>query len=1130
MEEDNIENFQEQDSEDVISESDLLDVYDTQYNDLFPKILKIDEENFFRLLQEQVLITLRIINKVSDLALISYFQDFLSDRYRTDKKKITTDIEKIKKLPENELIYLDYSNCYIHCHKNLNCFHNCSNKLIYYEGFIYCLHCNKVYNEHQIKLYCNECDEIYFSKIRKNVVESNELFPVIFSKPHCEVEFNEDEIIKCLECGEELYYDLSKVKDEKYKYKRQKDGIKQIICPNCKLIYDTTEIKFNCIECNEEFMSDAKLYNDFSIYKKKILYLVHTLRKGKLAFPENFNGKNCKCDINSLKEFYHNYDDGVLLEGHKDEKNKIMCDRCFEVLEKDNVNWKCPICGEEFKSDNLLDKNKINRSRSRSNKYIKNEVKIENKLDLKEENNNEFKEENKLEENEIKNNNYNSKKELNYQNYNNYNNYKYNPLNSNLNVESNFPEYIEKVEKADNYKRTIDNNHRNNDIMIHKNQNNIINNKNKINIYHINKYNNQINDFNYNNQNNKRKNNNIEYKYDYKKLNINYKIEDNNNKENKENYNYNSSRATMYDSINNYNNINSNRANNGNQKRKNYISNRNKNSKFNIRHNHQIININETSKYAGQKRNSAIIDQSKKEIKKVDNKDNKENKEKDSKKNLDFKNIQKYFDDFNEEYEREFENKKKLKEKNKNEKEAALNNINSKNNIENKNHLRHHKSNIHNIGNNHNGYNVSNKGINNSKNKNENYNYYDSNNNIKKFKRQFYNSRENIREKKNFKKNLSGNKYIKRNESSKRQNNIKLNNYNYENKDYNNYNNRQKQNIPTNIDKNNRNDQQPKIIYKKNDYNKKENEENQENEQIIEQENNNEQKEQIVLNINNYRNLSILGQGSYGKIYLVEDIRTKEQFAMKKLILDDKLDLKDNQDEYNMIMQLTDSFPELNIIQIYGTETKNFDDYNFVFYVLMEVANCDWEKELLNRAKHKAFYSEEEIVYILQSLVDTFSYLQQIGICHRDIKPQNILCFGDKGYKISDFGEAKYRKKWRIQQSTVEYTSIQTVRGTELYMSPILYMALKTAPNKGANHNVFKSDVFSLGMCFLFASCLDYKSLYEVRQVNNMNKISEIVDKYVNKKYSQNFVDILLSMLQVNEKERPDFIELSTMI
>ena len=91
------------------------------------------------------------------------------------------------------------------------------------------------------------------------------------------------------------------------------------------------------------------------------------------------------------------------------------------------------------------------------------------------------------------------------------------------------------------------------------------------------------------------------------------------------------------------------------------------------------------------------------------------------------------------------------------------------------------------------------------------------------------------------------------------------------------------------------------------------------------------------MNSNNYKNIRFLGQDPYGKIYLVEDLKTKEQYAMKKLILEDKLELRDNQDEYNMIMQITISYPELNIINVNDTETKTFDDYNYVFYVLMEV-------------------------------------------------------------------------------------------------------------------------------------------------------------------------------------------------
>ena len=1150
-EDENIDNVENK--EGIISESDLLDLYDFQYNDLFSKILKKNEEKFFALLQEQVLLNLRIINKLSDLSLMSYFQDFILERYKTDKKKITNDIEEIKKLQEKDIVYLDYSNCYIHCHKNLNAFHKCLNKLILYKGFIYCLQCNKVYNENQIKLYCSECDEIYFSKLRKNVDESNVFFfPVVFMKNHCQTEYDYEEKIKCLECGEDLYFDLSKIKEEKekYKYKRIPDSIKELLCTNCKLIYDTREIKFTCSECENDFMSDAKIYNDFPLYKRKILYLVHTLRKEKLAIPENFNGKKCNCDVTLMKEFFHEEDNGVLLEGYKDEKNKIICKQCFEIYEGDKYEWKCPSCGEKFKvvkpKENIIKA----RSRSRSNKYIKtdkrnNEIKNEIKDDNKNINN--IKGENKININEIKDDakeedekKINLKKEIE-KNYNSEDNNK-----------------TVKIENLLDEENANDNNLKNEEFKENKNQerneNNVNNNRNIIiSKYNNNKYNKQNNKIN-NNFRNYNQNNNENDKYKYRKINNQNKEEENKNnskKDVKEMYKNVSTKVII--DTKNYNNNNSisKKRNIETQKRKDNINNRNKNkiSIYNIRHNHQIININETSKRDHKNRNSAIIEQSKKEIQQKEIIDNKENKEKETKKNTEeFNNIKKYFEDFNEELEKDIEIKNNLRKLNKEKKEKEF--VSNKNlrinvNVDYKNHAKHNVSNMHNINNIHNIYHFSNKGINGSKKNNYQYTDNNFNNNIQKYKRQPNGSRENIKEKKDTKKNFSSNKIVRKdvsqNTSRRRNNNvinIKVGHYNKDNNE-NNY-NKQKQNIQNN-DKNERNNN--KIynkydIYKNNNNNINNKKEEVKDEKEIKNEINqepalkNEQNTYTQININsdNYKNIRILGQGSYGKIYLVENTNTKEQFAMKKLILGDKLELRDNQDEYNMIMQITSSYPELNIIHVYGTETKNFDEYNFVFYVLMEVANCDWEKELLNRSRHKAFYTEDEIFYILQSLVDTFAYLQEIGICHRDIKPQNILCFGEKGYKISDFGEAKYRKKWRLQQQSVDYTSMQTVRGTELYMSPILYTALKTAPNKGANHNVFKSDVFSLGMCFLFAACLDYKSLYDIRKVNGMNKLRDVVNQYVNGRYSNDFMNILFSMLQINEKERPDFIELSSMV
>ena len=158
---------------------------------------------------------------------------------------------------------------------------------------------------------------------------------------------------------------------------------------------------------------------------------------------------------------------------------------------------------------------------------------------------------------------------------------------------------------------------------------------------------------------------------------------------------------------------------------------------------------------------------------------------------------------------------------------------------------------------------------------------------------------------------------------------------------------------------------------------------------------------------------------------------------------------------------------------------------------------------------------------ILSSLVKTFSQLQKNNVSHRDIKPQNILIFENDVYKLADFGEAKELFK------DLEATNKQTLRGTELYMAPVLFQALRSKKViKYIKHNTYKSDVFSFGLCSLFAASLCFESIYEVREAKNNVRIRFILEKYLGKRYSFDIINIISQMLDINEITRKDFIEL----
>ena len=267
-----------------------------------------------------------------------------------------------------------------------------------------------------------------------------------------------------------------------------------------------------------------------------------------------------------------------------------------------------------------------------------------------------------------------------------------------------------------------------------------------------------------------------------------------------------------------------------------------------------------------------------------------------------------------------------------------------------------------------------------------------------------------------------------------------------------------------------------------------------------------------------------LGEGAFGKIYSTTWIKNNKEYALKKIILPSLDEIESVKNEYNLVINFIKKTNCNGIIKVYGSQYKKLEEGNYGFFVLMELAFTDWEQEIKKRYENKNYYTEGQLIQILKNLIKTFSELQKNNITHRDIKPQNILIVNNE-YKICDFGEAKIINENNENKIDKNDNNEFMIRGTELYMSPILFYALKKKKNK-VFHNCFKSDVFSLGMCMIFASTLTFHSLYNVREIKNMDNFKNILARYLVARYSMNFVNLILKMVEIDEKKRPDFIEL----
>ena len=248
----------------------------------------------------------------------------------------------------------------------------------------------------------------------------------------------------------------------------------------------------------------------------------------------------------------------------------------------------------------------------------------------------------------------------------------------------------------------------------------------------------------------------------------------------------------------------------------------------------------------------------------------------------------------------------------------------------------------------------------------------------------------------------------------------------------------------------------------------------------------------------------------YGIIFSVISKKDKKQYALKKIISNKLKQIG----EFTKEFELVHSCEHENIMKIYSFCIRILDPTTYALYVLMELSDGDWDKEIKKKLKQRKNYSEKELINILYQLTSALLYIQEkYHISHRDIKPQNVLVFADGKYKLADFGEAKEAKVSR---------QINTLRGTELYMSPALYDGLKNEKDD-VSHNPFKSDVFSLGFCFLYAAALNFNLLYEIRDINDSKIINIILHKHLKKNYSEKFIFILYKMLEIDENKRYDF-------
>jgi len=180
-----------------------------------------------------------------------------------------------------------------------------------------------------------------------------------------------------------------------------------------------------------------------------------------------------------------------------------------------------------------------------------------------------------------------------------------------------------------------------------------------------------------------------------------------------------------------------------------------------------------------------------------------------------------------------------------------------------------------------------------------------------------------------------------------------------------------------------------------------------------------------------YSLLKPTGNGAFGMVYKAKDNQNGKIVALKKVFQD----LRYKNRELSILKELKHENCCYLYDYFYTTASDNPDEE--YLNLIMEYMPQTLNRELRLYSKQKKQMPLLLIKLYSYQIIRGLAYMHALGICHRDIKPDNILTDTETHeLKICDFGSAKKLVKG---QPNVSYISSRAYRAPELIFGATEY-------------------------------------------------------------------------------------------
>jgi len=259
-----------------------------------------------------------------------------------------------------------------------------------------------------------------------------------------------------------------------------------------------------------------------------------------------------------------------------------------------------------------------------------------------------------------------------------------------------------------------------------------------------------------------------------------------------------------------------------------------------------------------------------------------------------------------------------------------------------------------------------------------------------------------------------------------------------------------------------------------------------------------------------YTKTELLGEGSFGKAYLVNCENSGNQAVIKEI---DISRMSDNEKrEALKEAKIMESLKHPNIIkfhEVYKTKKGNLcivmDYADGVIYLLIRIGGDLAQRITKAKGKH---FPEAQILDWLTQIALGLKHCHERRILHRDLKSKNVFLTAKNFVKLGDFGIA------RVLSNTMDKAN--TIVGTPYYLSP------EIIEDKGYR---FESDIWSLGV-ILYEMCA-LKLPFDGKNITTLAR-KIIAGSYspIPPQYSKDLKLLIAYMLSIDPMKRPSIHKL----